>query len=221
MKAHIQNGIEETSPSNSSPKRAVETSTSGEAGGTTREIRLANVRAKVKALSSGRSFRAFDAITDLIAEARINKASLLDTRRGALELVKLLSLPTGQRRATTYRDLCELGRNLHLPSWHGSERRHLYVWYHCLQRMRLMEVEAGHVLMKQGEVGDTAYWLLHGTMEEYRMGLPQSSSPPRSPVRMSLLRARSMTLDRLKSIGDGRAVAAPAPAATVVVAENS
>ncbi|GIM00481.1 hypothetical protein Vretimale_5231 [Volvox reticuliferus] len=75
MKAHIENGVEEINESNSSPKRALETSTSGEAGGTTREIRLANVRAKVKALSSGKSFRAFDAITDLIAEVRLSWSS--------------------------------------------------------------------------------------------------------------------------------------------------
>lgn len=60
------------------------------------------------------------------------------------------------------RDLCELGRRLSLPAWHGTSRRHVFVWYHCLQRLRLVEVEAGSVLTRRGEVGDTAYWLLTG-----------------------------------------------------------
>ncbi|GLC40200.1 hypothetical protein PLESTB_001149200 [Pleodorina starrii] len=199
---------EKLSAADSLPKRASvlpEATQSGEVGGlaptTSREIRLGNVRAKLKALSSsGKSLRAFDAFTDLIAEASLNKASLLDARRAPSELVKLLSLPTGQRRAVTYRDLCELGRHLHLPSWHGSERRHMYVWYHCLARLRLTEVEAGAQLMGQGEQGENCYWLLTGTMDEIRIGPPPS--PPKTPLKSKLSTAISFR-DVATSTGDG------------------
>ncbi|KXZ53425.1 hypothetical protein GPECTOR_7g1323 [Gonium pectorale] len=111
-------------------------------------------------VSIRKNLGAFDAITDLIAEAALNKASLMTPRQAAGELVKLLAMPAGQRRAATYRDLTELGRNLELPPWHGSDRRQLYVWYHCCHRLRLVELEAGQSLTKEGELGDSAYWLL-------------------------------------------------------------
>ncbi|GFR49561.1 hypothetical protein Agub_g11607, partial [Astrephomene gubernaculifera] len=143
-------------------------------------VRLANFRAKVQALGRKSKNGGFEALTDLIAEASINKASLMDSRQASRELVKLLSLPASQRRATTYRDLCETGRNVELPHWHGTDRRQLYVWYHCCQRLRLAEVEEGQAVCRAGEVGDCAYWLLTGTLEE---APPPPPPPPASPPR--------------------------------------
>jgi hypothetical protein len=63
------------------------------------------------------------------------------------------------------RELTEFGRSLELPAWHGTERRHAFVWYNCVQRLRLHEVEEGHDIVAEGAAGDACYWLLTGGAE--------------------------------------------------------
>lgn len=61
------------------------------------------------------------------------------------------------------REITEFGRKLEFPaSWHGSERLRTAIWYHCIQRTKLVEFDPGQVIIREGQTGQHAYWVLSG-----------------------------------------------------------
>ena len=63
----------------------------------------------------------FDAIADVVDEARANRASLLGENEAVSELLNLLALPTATRRATALRCAVLVVRLAGQPSAGGSE----------------------------------------------------------------------------------------------------
>ncbi|MEW5318711.1 MAG: hypothetical protein WDW38_009908 [Sanguina aurantia] len=127
------------------------------------QLKLANLRAKLLGSTGGRETKLnFEALTDLIDEAKFNRASVMDASRCAQELAALLAMPAAALRAVTIRQITEYGRGAELPDWHGSEPRHTMVWYQCMSRLRLVEFGAGDVIVQEGARDSQAYWLLTG-----------------------------------------------------------
>ncbi|KAG1651002.1 hypothetical protein FOA52_004662, partial [Chlamydomonas sp. UWO 241] len=109
----------------------------------------------------------FGSLTELVEEARFNKSTVLDD--GGLvarELLALLCMPPGSRKAWHVRELTEYGRHMTFPFPAAMlERQKLTAWYHCIQQLGIVEYPAGAVIVAAGEASPVAMWLLNGDAE--------------------------------------------------------
>ncbi len=70
------------------------------------------------------------------------------------------------------REITEFGRNIEFPpSWHGTDRNNLCVWYHCLPYLKVAEFQPGQVITRNGNMGQHAFWILEGKCTATRICL--------------------------------------------------